>query len=166
MKCYLKYVLALIGLLSVSLYPANAESMINAWTGFVAEGNKAYAIEENSGKNYLVQYEFPNLNPTGKELLLSEQFNYSIANSFGLLVYDYTEEVKDNEISEGFIEVTITPTLNVKSYNLELSLIASKTIPLPSYSYTYPKFDTKEGKRKAKKLKAKILQNTLDARKL
>ncbi len=166
MKHKISYVFSLLGFLLMNSYPVKAESFINTWTGFVPEGNKAYAIEEKSGKSYLVQYDFPSLNSTGKEITLTEQFNYSVANDYGLVVYDYKDEIQENEISDDLIEVKVVPTLEVKSYNLELNLVASKTIPLASYSYTYPKSNLAEGRRKAKKAKNKILQNNLQAVKL
>jgi hypothetical protein len=142
----------LTGLFAFLLCPvANAQTYLGSWNnGIEIDENKAYSLETRDSGRVLVQYQFPSLTATGKELTLSPEFSYGIVNSHGLALYDYKEDRTETDS-----EVTINITADIKTYDANFAPVTTKTLSLGSYSY--PKGDEFQGKRKAKKNKEKFL---------
>ena len=142
----------LTGLFAFLLCPmANAQTYLGSWTnGIEIDENKAYSLETRDSGRVLVQYEFPSLTATGKELTLNPEFSYGIVNSYGLALYDYKEDRTETDS-----EVTINMTTDIKTYDANFAPVTTKTVNLGSYSY--PKGDEVQAKRKAKKNKEKFL---------
>ena len=140
----------LTGLFAFLLCPmANAQTYLGSWNnGIEIDENKAYSLETRDSGRVLVQYEFPSLTATGKELTLNPEFNYSLVNSYGLAIYDYKEDRTETN-SE------VNMSSDITTYDANFTPISTKTLSLGSYSY--PKGDEFQGKRKAKKNKEKFL---------
>jgi hypothetical protein len=142
----------LTGLFTFLLCPvANAQTYISPWSsGIEVDENKAYSVETRNSDKVLVQYGFPNLTATGKELILNPEFDYGIVNSYGLVLYDYKEDRTETDS-----EVTVNVTADIKTYDANFAPVSTKTVSLGSYSY--PTGNEFQGKRKAKKNKEKFL---------
>jgi hypothetical protein len=144
----------LTGLFAFLLCPmANAQTYLGSWNnGIEIDENKAYSLETRDSGRVLVQYEFPSLTATGKELTLNPEFNYSLVNSYGLAIYDYKEDRTETNS-----EVTVNMSSDITTYDANFTPISTKTLSLGSYSY--PKGDEFQAKRKAKKNKEKFLHS-------
>jgi hypothetical protein len=142
----------LTGLFAFLLCPmANAQTYIGPWSnGIEVDENRAYSVETRDSNKVLVQYQFPSLTATGKELILNPEFDYGTVNSYGLVLYDYKEDRTETDS-----EVTVNVTTDIKTYDANFALVTTKTVSLGSYSY--PKGDEAQAKRKAKKNKEKFL---------
>lgn len=148
---YMKKIL-LTALFAFLLCPvANAQTYIGPWSnGIEVDENKAYSVETRNSDKVLVQYQFPSLTATGKELILNPEFDYGTVNSYGLVLYDYKEDRTETDS-----EVTVSITADIKTYDANFAPVTTKTVSLGSYSY--PKGDEMQAKRKAKKNKEKFL---------
>jgi hypothetical protein len=142
----------LTGLFAFLLCPvANAQTYLSPWSaGIEIDENKAYSIETRDSDKVLVQYGFPSLTATGKELILNPEFEYVLVNSYGLVLYDYKEDRTETDS-----EVSVNLTADIKTYDANFVLVTTKTVSLGSY--TYSKGDEMQAKRKAKKNKEKFL---------
>lgn len=135
-----------------------AQAFISPWDkGLQVDEDKAYSVESRDSGNVLVQYQFPSLTATGKELVLDSEFDYAVINSYGLVAYDYREDTQEKEA-----EVLVNASLILTTYDTGFNLVSSKTVDLGSYSY--PVEDVSLAKKKTKKNKEKFLPSLAPSR--
>jgi len=151
----------LLSLLVLLFSPSivRAQAFISPWDkGLQVDEDKAYSVESRDSANVLVQYQFPSLTATGKELVLDSEFDYAVINSYGLVAYDYREDTQEKES-----EVFVNASLILTTYDTNFVLVSSKTVDLGSYSYPVGG-DVSFAKKKTKKNKEKFLPSLAPSR--
>lgn len=98
-------------------------------------GNAAYLIEGSAGSQSLVKYSFPTLTES-KRLSLTETFSYATVTDAGLVVYNYSSDIKVPDEQEQTLkksEKLFAPTYfkeiyEINTYDTDLEFAATKTI--------------------------------------
>lgn len=145
-----KFLLALL-IFVYNVSPSLAgESVFPSSRELAVAGDKAYLVESIGGTSYLVQYSFPALVQI-KQLALGDNFSYASVNTNGVVVYNYSSDVKV-EPTESIQPIdSPTPktirnffkeTQEIKTYDTDFNQAGSKTL---EFEYYYDLIDDTVG---------------------